>query len=55
MNFIKQITLVIMERLESTVSVDTQLLSPEDKSHHAELQTALCGVVQVFMLLILLA
>lgn len=39
--------MVIMDRLDASIQVETQLVGQDDKNRHAELQTALCGVVQV--------
>jgi importin subunit beta-1 len=44
---VQKTALVILERLEVSIKMESQLLGLDDRNQHADLQMALCGVVQV--------
>lgn len=39
---------VVLDRLDRSIDTQTQLPGSDDRNHHADLQTSLCGVVQVW-------
>lgn len=46
---VQKTSLVIVERLEASIAMESQLLSADEKVQHSELQASLCGVTQSVM------
>lgn len=48
LEIVKFVAGIILDRLESTIAMESQLLSLDDRNQHAETQASLCRVIEAF-------